>query len=475
MMRKNSFLLVLGLLFSISVNGQSLIGTPFRKVGKLKIRSAKEIESSRWSIGGETLDRDSADYNAYKTFLDHLGAKRIRLQGGWAKSEQEKGIYDFRWLDDIIKDAKSRGVEPWVQFSYGNPIYEGGGQAMLAGGIPTSEEALEAWDNWVIAMVRHYKEDVKEWEIWNEPDLGDKFSAAEFAKFYERTADLVKKEQPDSRLIALGMASVSNIGYVETLLEYLKSQGKLDYVDAVSYHGYTFRPEDNYPEFVKLRKSVKSYNSEIELWQGENGAPSTPVGQAVGALTKKDWSELTQAKWNLRRMLGDMAYEVDVTNVFQISDMYYSSTDHLKGLNSKGLLKARPDKTIERPKTAYYAYQNVATVFSGKVEKIKDAEVNTSDKDLAIYAYRKENLKGTAITVWSAEARPVENFPAKKIDFTISGVHFTTPVLLDLLSGEVYSIPNDNYKKENESWKFTNIPVTDSPVVLVDSSWISYQ
>lgn len=343
--RKKYCLLILipFLTVSFQLNGQVSGDENFKKVGELDILSSREIKYSRWSIGGETLDRDYADYDSYKTYLDDLGAKRIRLQGGWAKSEQEKGKYDFKWLDEIINDAKSRGVEPWIQLSYGNPIYEGGGQPILAGGIPSSEEALEAWDNWVAAMIRHFKDRVIEWEIWNEPDISKKFNAADFAVFYERTADVIKKEQPGSRLIALGLAGLTNVDYVETVLQHMKDRGKLSYVDAVTYHGYTYRPEDNYPLFVNLRQAVKSYDERIELWQGENGAPSTPIGVAVGALTKQDWSEITQAKWDIRRMLGDMAYEVDVTNIFQISDMYYSSADHLKGLNSKGLLKARPD------------------------------------------------------------------------------------------------------------------------------------
>src|SRR5690606_740708 len=111
------------------------------------------IKSSTWSIGGETLDRDYADYHSYSKYLGDLGAKRIRLQAGWAKCERVKGQYNFTWLDEIIDDALSRGVRPWVEFSYGNPIYEGGGEPKLGGALPTSEEALKAWDAWVTALV----------------------------------------------------------------------------------------------------------------------------------------------------------------------------------------------------------------------------------------------------------------------------------------------------------------------------------
>src|SRR5690606_20843379 len=104
-------------------------------LGKYKPLMTREIKASTWSIGGETIDRDYTDYQSYKYYLDSLGAKRIRLQGGWAKCEKVKGQYDFAWLDAIIPDAHSRGVSPWVEFSYGNPIYEGGGEPKLAGRI----------------------------------------------------------------------------------------------------------------------------------------------------------------------------------------------------------------------------------------------------------------------------------------------------------------------------------------------------
>lgn len=125
------------------------------------------------------------------------------MQGGWSKCEKVKAEgrpdqYDFAWLDAVIPDAASRGVAPWVQLSYGNPIYEGGGEAKLAGHIPTSPEALAAWDNWVRAMVTRYKNQVPEWEIWSEPDLNPTHTGTEIARFYVRTARLVKSIQPNA-------------------------------------------------------------------------------------------------------------------------------------------------------------------------------------------------------------------------------------------------------------------------------------
>ncbi|WP_339679134.1 GH39 family glycosyl hydrolase [Cyclobacterium marinum] len=444
----------------------------FEILGKLKTYSASEIESSRWSIGGETLDRDYADYHAYKEYLGPSGAKRIRLQGGWAKSEQVKGVYDFEWLDKIIDDALSQDVQPWLQVSYGNPIYPGGGEAALAGGIPTSEEALEAWDQWVEAMVNRYKDKVKEWEIWNEPDISKKMTAEEFAAFHVRTGDIIKSIQPDAKIIALGLAGLSRTEYVKSILDILKSKNKLDQFDVLSFHGYNSVPERSYSAVAKLRKLVNSFNPEIELWQGENGAPSTPKGQSVGAMTKYDWSETSQAKWVLRRMLGDMGHGVDVTSIFQISDMQYAKGDHFAGLNSKGLLKARSDGSIERPKIAYRAFQNMATVFSGEISKIENADIQNDNEDLMVFAFHKKDKKGGAITLWKAEAKPTDSMETEMVNFHVTHVKFKKPVFLNPLDGTVYNLNEENYAKKGNRIFFKNIPVGDWPVVIVDKNWI---
>jgi len=105
-----------------------------------------------------------------KDYLFPVGIKKIRLQGRWATTEREQGRYDFRWLDRVIDDARSRGLEILLATFHGNPIYPGGGGRGLSGRFPTSEEALAAWDRWGETMATRYKGRVRDWGIWNEPD-----------------------------------------------------------------------------------------------------------------------------------------------------------------------------------------------------------------------------------------------------------------------------------------------------------------
>lgn len=139
------------------------------RVGTLRPRSTKEIRSSNWTIGCETLDRDFAKFDEYKEFLPPLGCKTIRLQCGWHKCEKVRGVYDFAWLDESVDFALANGMSVIMETSYGNRLYPGGGGEDLSGGFPTSEEALAAWDRWVDALTRHFKGRVRDFKVWNEP------------------------------------------------------------------------------------------------------------------------------------------------------------------------------------------------------------------------------------------------------------------------------------------------------------------
>lgn len=440
----------------------------FREIGSVKTRSAKEIKASSWSIGGETMDRDYTDYQSYKKYLGPLGAKRIRLQGGWAKCEKVKGQYDFAWLDAVIPDAHSRGVNPWVELSYGNPIYEGGGEPKLAGRIPTSPEALEAWDKWVKTIVARYKGQVTEWEIWNEPDINKQNTGEEFAVFYIRTAKAVRSVQPKARLLAIGLAGVPAQGFMKPFLDKLKAENALQYIDVLTYHGYAPNPDTSYPKIEELRKLVWGYNPKVEFMQGENGAPSTPAKVTIGALRQFDWTELSQAKWDLRRMLGDHGRGI-ATNLFTISDIHYAAGDHMSGINTKGILKTNPDKTIERPKLAYKAAQHVFTIFDSELQALTSQLPTTDQENQSAFAYKQKSTGKMAVTVWCNEARPAETYAPKSSKITLTG-SFREPVYVDLISGKVYEIPKANWKKEGSTVSFNGIPVIDSPVLIAEKS-----
>ena len=65
------------------------------------------------------------------------------------------------------------GVKPWLELGYGNPKYKGGGQNGPGALGPNSTVALTAWRRWVSAVAHRYSNVTNEFEVWNEPPLGE--------------------------------------------------------------------------------------------------------------------------------------------------------------------------------------------------------------------------------------------------------------------------------------------------------------
>ena len=456
---------IVSLLLTLSANAVSRAadGPEFPFVGTIKPRAAQAIASSIWSIGGETLDRDFAVYANYKEFLGPLGAKAIRLQAGWAKCERKPGEYDWAWLDAIVDDARAQGVQPWLETSYGNPLYENGGGSGLGGRLPKSPQALAAWDNWVRALVRHFKDRVTEWEIWNEPDISKSNTADAYANLFMRTASIVREEQPSARIYALALAG--NFKFAEAFLQQLKQAGKLHLMDAVTFHGYPKNPDDTSGTDT-MRALLAKYAPAAAARQGETGAPSK--FQSAFALSHLPWSETMQAKWDLRRMLAHRAKDVPF-NLFTLMDMHYSRNGALQ-MNWKGLLEAKPDKTVDHRKLSYFAVQRVFAIFDDTLERVRDFKPSASEGQIAVYAYRKKGGGGTVVTTWSKASPPADSNATSPVDLTIPGVPFAEPVYVDLLTGKVYAIPRERWSSVGSAVAFKQVPIYDSPVLIAEKA-----
>ncbi|WP_020603913.1 GH39 family glycosyl hydrolase [Spirosoma spitsbergense] len=484
-MRKQTFIFLIAALTTISASGQFIDSSPdrvktpltisWKRIGTLKPRSAKDIASSRITVGCETLDRDYTDFDAYKTYLPPLGAKKIRLQAGWAKCEKVKGVYDWAWLDNVIDYAVANKIEPWLETSYGNPIYEGGGGTNLLNSLMTSPEGYAAYDRWVEAMVTRYKDRVREWEIWNEPDHPmQKITPETIAELNIRTADIIKRIQPDARIAGLAFASHSDTEYLDRFLKVISDRGKLNQFEWISYHSYDFRPEGSYKGVMALKAVIEKYSKTLLLRQGENGAPSGYIPSF--ALDKYYWTEYTQAKYDIRRLLGDLGRDIE-TSIFTIIDIRYAFNQPV--LNMKGLIQSDLDKTAIRPKVAYYAVQNVTSVFDNTLELVPNANpATTATESVSIFQYhrnagREKAGKKQVVTVWLDSKTPNNLFQTTPIDITLQTGNFDNPVWVDMLTGHVYEIPKSSWSKSDSTYTFKAIPVYDSPVLIADISLLN--
>jgi Beta-galactosidase len=461
--------------------------TNFKLIGSIKSRNASEIEASNWIIGCEGLDRDITDYNQYKDFLNPLGIKVLRMQAGWAKTEKIQGVYNWDWLDAVINDAHNKGFTIWLQTSYGNTLYKDGGGSGLGAGIPQSKEALLAYYKWVSALVQRYKNKVSDWEVWNEPNFGDntKNTAELVAQLNIETAEIIKRYQPKARISGLALGHY-DFDYAEKFIKYIAQEKKMNLFDNMTFHDYVYNPDSNTLNVYRLKELLKKYGSNVKLRQGENGAPSAN-GAGRGALSDYDWTELSQAKWNLRRMLGNLGNDLECS-IFGIIDLAYTSGP-INKMNLKGIIKADETKKAIGPKIAYYAMQNLTSVFDNSLQKLPNFSIShniystpksqfryaqNTDRAVAVYGYENKITKKQVYTIWMNEAIPSNSIDLKEIFLSFSNAKIENPVYVDLLTGKVFEIPANQWSIKENVTTFKNIPIYDSPILIADKSLIQF-
>ena len=468
---------------------ESPLRVNMKGVGTLAPRGVKDIRSSNWTLGCEVLDRDFAKFDEYKRFLAPLGIKKIRLQAGWAKCERVKGVYDFSWLDHQVDFALAQGIAPMLETDYGNPVYEGGGGWDLAGGFPTSEEGLAGWDAWVDALSKHFSGRVKDWAMWNEPDIGTpKKTPAAIAAFNVRTAKIIRRNVPNAYIAGLSLAR----NKAEFLEECLKEMGEdVKLFDSIIYHGYAPAPEMSYDQVEAQKAVLAKYNPAAKMRQGENGCPSEMATRF--ALSNIPWSEYSQAKWDMRRMLGDLGHDVE-SSVFTICDFNHTGRE----INLKGLLRANEEKEVIAVKRAYYAVQNVVSVFDDTLTRVPESGFSTKDCTVCTYEYRKADGARVFVFWTCAETtrkvdkekepllpagkqfvpvyeRPGDSFATRPHVFKWIGAPLKDPVWVDLLTGAVYEFPKKDVCVSANSTRYVNVPIYDSPCLLAERSALKLQ
>ena len=421
-------------------------------IGRLRNRTPKEIDASGWSVGCETLDRDYADFNIYKPFLAELGAKRARFFSGWAKTEQEKGKYDFTWLDPHLRETAAMGVKPWVCISYANPVY--GGDFRLGTKIRHilgNPEAKEAWLRYVKALVARYADVVDEWEVWNEA-YGQ---GADYAELFYITAKAVREVQPKARLFVTAITFPKEFEMVHDRLVQEKAE---DFASLWIYHPYKEIPEHGYEEALALRALVKGWDPKYDVFQGETGCPSQlEFGHALHSI---EWSEYAQAKWDLRMSVGDAARGIP-SSVFTIIDLQYPFM-----LQSFGLIRSNTLNEFIYRRPSYYAMRNVYSLFDADTVPGR-LMLNPDESGRPVYIATFTRKGAPLAAYWYGDRRPSADLePAQTEKLDVLG-EFAEPVLVEMITGRVFALPKEAVEAHKSYTSFKNLPIWDSPLVLM--------
>ncbi len=158
--------------------------------------------NSPWGMGLYFLRYGSDQKSREKSaqIASQAGIKWTREDFAWSHIEPEPGKFDFAYYDNIVNTANAYGISVYGILCYWAPWTE-----------PYTMKGVEDFVRYAEATVNHFKDRVKFWEIYNEPNIffwqGPKELYPELVK---RCYDVIKKVDPEAQILAISTSGIDN-------------------------------------------------------------------------------------------------------------------------------------------------------------------------------------------------------------------------------------------------------------------------
>ncbi len=286
--------------------------------------------------------------------MREAGVGWVRMDFLWADLEPEQGRFEFARYDQIVASLQARGLRVLGILQY-NPTWRSGSWNQA----PSPEEYVR----YARAVVAHFKDRVRYWEIWNEPDQNtywtpqDDMSA--YSALLKKVYPALKSEDPDCRIL---VGSLSEGIPFKLRSVYKKAGAK--YFDIVNIHPFMdplqpYAKEQLHGVYIAVKRVMDEFkDGDKPIWFTEIGCPGVQLAEKEnGWWMGKSPTEEQQAAW------VSTLYENALTwpGVQRIFWAFFRDTNHYfnNGVDYFGLV--RNDFT---KKPAYQSYRMFANGFS---------------------------------------------------------------------------------------------------------------
>ncbi|MBR4748844.1 MAG: cellulase family glycosylhydrolase [Abditibacteriota bacterium] len=140
---------------------------------------------------------DHEDLRRTAALAAAAGVRWIREEFTWPAIEKEKGRPDFAFYDRLVREARAAGLNICGLICY-----------YADWAAPASEEANDEFCRFAGQLAARYKNDVRYWEIWNEPNGG--FYPWDMDRYFDlhrRCSEAIKKADPSLQVIGCSSAA----------------------------------------------------------------------------------------------------------------------------------------------------------------------------------------------------------------------------------------------------------------------------
>ena len=304
-----------------------------------------------WRHDWNEFKYDKEELKKTVRILKEMGCSFVRMDFYWNDVEPRKGVFDFEKYDYIVDLLSENNIRilgllnysaNWAAEEWNNPPYQD-----------------EDFVNYSQKVVSRYKNKVKYWEVWNEPD--SKFywkpqdGMKRYAQLLKKVYPAVKEIDPSCKVLLGGLTQA---GYYA--LKDLYRQGAGDYFDIVNFHPFVdpLNRESMYrvkAYYRNIKKLIKKYDhKDKKIWLTEIGCPGVKESTRANTWWEgKGPVESQQAEF-VNSLYSEIISLPDVGKVFWA--FFRDNKEHFKsGVDYFGLIRWDFSK-----KPSFYCYQKAS-------------------------------------------------------------------------------------------------------------------
>ena len=213
-------------------------------ITQLQTKQSSELENNR--IGGQWDRLGQYDLSGIiDSEIFGLGLKRVRLaiwgtswdHIGWNGSE----LYIDPTSDDLFSKVANNGVAITYVLSFWDKEYVAQGGEVQCPRFKTEEE-IQRYLDFVQFIVHHFKDRIKYYEIWNEPDIGvciQRIEVDDYINLTRRAIPVIRQEYPEAKIIVGATTPFCEPPHARDYFFNILKSDVMPLVDAVSWHCHT--------------------------------------------------------------------------------------------------------------------------------------------------------------------------------------------------------------------------------------------
>lgn len=324
----------------------------------------------------------SRDQDMEAEALALCGAKVARTTAEWGGIQTSQATWQWSTMDRLVDIYSRQNVEIQFLFAYTPKWAAPPDKQASTDWLDWSRAApdMNAWQTYVSAVASRYKDKIRHYEIWNEPDTPAFWRATdrEYRDRLKTACQSIKAANPGAQVMTGGFASVKQFNY--NLVNTVATNDE-DFFDILAIHIHG--------DFTKFREQIDGTPADPRSLMEIHGrmSPRRPLYFNETALSSPYANEFSQAETLIKKLVYAWARGAMAYTWYDLRNDGYSQTEHEFNY---GMLR-----TDFQPKPVYPVFNTLATLLSDK-QFLQEYHLGSSQ-----YAFLFGNGNNKVMVAWN--------------------------------------------------------------------------